>query len=138
MPESAFCACVGREADAKPGHISVRRGALPITTPPDHNEIVNGLELFKGGQPKPRPPEPRRRLPIAARAAKLSMRLPTSGRSPPRMFDVMPALVTAAYSNGLLWQVPESGSTNPPGSGAPRLNNRPNHAFWRRIKLGCE
>ena len=31
------------------GDISARRGALPIkSTPPDHSEMVNGFELFKG------------------------------------------------------------------------------------------
>ena len=49
MPEKRFRACVGREADAKAGDISARRGALPITTPPDHSRIVDGFELFKGG-----------------------------------------------------------------------------------------
>ena len=29
------------------------------------------------------------------------------------------------------FRVPESGSTNPPDSGAPRLNNRPNRAFGK-------
>ena len=49
MPQKRFLRVVGREADAMTGDISARRGALPIkSTPPDHSEMVNGFELFKG------------------------------------------------------------------------------------------
>ena len=49
------------------------------------------------------------------------------------MFNVKPGIGHGSPSNGLLWQVPKSGSTNPPDSGASRLNSRPNRAFGRRI-----
>ena len=48
MPQKRSRASGGK-ADAMTGDISARRGALPIkSTPPDHSEMVNGFEFFKG------------------------------------------------------------------------------------------